>query len=334
MSLRIIDAIVPDGCAEDLALKAEEWSVIDFWREELPGGLDRLKVLVKSDKADSVIAHLEAKSHTTPKFRLVIYEVEATIPAPREEEKEDKKISEEEKPKDPQRIAVAELVQKLTESARIDSTHLITVVLATIVASIGLLRDNVAVIIGAMVIAPLLGPNMALALATTLGDGKLAVKAIRVSVFGALLALIIAVGVGVFADIDPQSPEIMSRTVVSFSDIVLALASGCAGALAFTTGVSASLVGVMVAVALLPPLVVVGFLAGSLEWALAMNAALLFFANIISVNLAAVGTFLYKGIRPRYWWETKRAQKMVRVAVIVWAVLLIALAVVIVLSSR
>jgi uncharacterized hydrophobic protein (TIGR00341 family) len=334
MSLRIIEAVVPDGLVEELARKAEEWSLIDFWREELPGGLDRLKILVKSDKADSVIAHLETKSHTTPKFRLVIYEVEATIPAPRQEEKQGAEPGEEEKPKDPQRIAVAELVQKLTENAHVDSTYLITVLLATIVAAIGLLRDNVAVIIGAMVIAPLLGPNMSLALATTLGDRKVAGKAARVALAGVVLALAISMVIGAMVEIDPGRPEIFSRTVVSLSDVVLALAAGCAGGLSFTTGISASLVGVMVSVALLPPLVVLGFMLGSAEWVLAGNAGLLFAANVICVNIAAVATFLWKGIRPRYWWETRRAQKMVRLAMFVWVVLLLVLIAVIYFSSR
>ena len=129
-----------------------------------------------------------------------------------------------------------------------------TVVLSTLVAAIGLVRGDIAVIIGAMVIAPLLGPNVALALAVTLGDGTLAVRALKTIAAGVATAAVVSVLMGVILPVDPSVPEIASRTDASFSDLALALAAGSAGALAFTTGIPTALIGVMVAVALLPPL--------------------------------------------------------------------------------
>jgi uncharacterized membrane protein len=107
--------------------------------------------------------------------------------------------------------------------------------------------------------------------------------------------------------------------------IAVALASGCAGALAFTTGVSAALVGVMVAVALLPPLVTFGLLLGGGEPELAMGALSLFMVNLICVNLAGVTTFLVQGIHPATWWEKNRAAKATRIAIGLWVALLAAL---------
>jgi uncharacterized hydrophobic protein (TIGR00341 family) len=126
----------------------------------------------------------------------------------------------------------------------------------------------------------------------------------------------------------------MSRTQVVPGEIVVALASGCAGALAFTTGVSAALVGVMVAVALLPPLVAFGLLLGGGEPALAMGALSLFLVNLICVNLAGVTTFLVQGIRPATWWEKDRAVKATRIAIGLWAALLTALIAMIVLFRK
>jgi hypothetical protein len=94
---------------------------------------------------------------------------------------------------------------------------------------------------------------------------------------------------------------------VGLGDIAVALASGCAGALAFTTGVSATLIGVMVAVALLPPLVTFGLLLGGGNLDLATGALSLFLMNLICVNLAGVATFLVQGIRPASWWEKDQA---------------------------
>ncbi len=114
---------------------------------------------------------------------------------------------------------------------------------------------------------------------------------------------------------------------------MLALAAGTAGALAFTTGIHTPLVGVMVAVALLPPLVASGLCVGAGRWTMAGGAFLLFLANLICINLAGVATFLVHGIRPRTWWEADKARKAARVALGVWLVLLAALALAIILAQ-
>jgi uncharacterized hydrophobic protein (TIGR00341 family) len=193
------------------------------------------------------------------------------------------------------------------------------------VAAIGLLRGNVAIIIGAMVLAPLLGPNMGMAFAATLGDPKLAKKSLTTNVSGSALALFIAVCIGWFATVDLNNPEIVSRMDVGYGDIVLASASGAAGALSFTAGVSASLIGVMVAVALLPPLMVFGLLLGDGHFYESINAFLMLATNIVCLNVSAVVMFLFQGIRPNKWWEAERARKQTKIAITVWMVLLILL---------
>jgi uncharacterized hydrophobic protein (TIGR00341 family) len=175
------------------------------------------------------------------------------------------------------------------------------------------------------VIAPLLGPNMALALATTLGDLPLLWRALKTSLAGIGTVMALSVALGVLLQVNPALPEVASRDAVALGDIAVALASGAAGALAFTTGVSATLIGVMVAVALLPPLVTFGLLLGSGQPALAIGALALFLMNLICVNLAGVTTFLVQGIRPAIWWEKDRAVKATRIAIVLWATLLAAL---------
>lgn len=336
MSLRMVEMVVQEAAGADLAALSEELRVLGLWREQLQDQQILLRLLVPSEKAEAVIQELETRFQTSPGFRLVIFEVQATLPRPEVEgpdkDKEDRK-REEAEPKDPLRITCAELVQKLSSGAVVNRVFLVTVVLSTVVATIGLIRDNVAVIIGAMVIAPLLGPNMTLAMATTLGDPKLARSALRVNATGLLLALLLAVLIGVAVPVDPSVREIAVRTEVGLSDVVLALAAGSAGALAFTTGLSAAVVGVMVAVALLPPLATVGLLLGSGHPRLAVGALLLTLTNIVCVNLAGVATFLWQRVNPRHWWEADRAKRMVRVSGAIWLALL-ALLVALILAAR
>ncbi|HWP91914.1 MAG TPA: TIGR00341 family protein [Thermodesulfobacteriota bacterium] len=220
------------------------------------------------------------------------------------------------------------------DTTKLSKVYIILVILSSIVAAVGILRDNVAVIIGAMVIAPLLGPNIALSFATTLGDMDLVQRAMKANLVGLLIAFIFSALIGFIFEINPEVPELSSRTNVGLADVALALASGSTGVLSFTAGVGSAIVGVMVAVALLPPLVSFGMLLGSAHFNLALGAMLLLLVNVICVNLAGVTTFLAQGIRPKTWWEADRAKKATRVAILLWTFLLLVLIVAILLSQK
>ena len=172
------------------------------------------------------------------------------------------------------------------------------------------------------VIAPLLGPNMGMALAATLGDSTLAKRSLKTNLNGIAVAVLIAIALGWFAEVDVANSEITSRLQVSYADFVLALASGAAGALTFTSGAPGSLIGVMVAVALLPPLMVFGLLVGDGQFQTSLNALLLLITNVVCVNIAGVAMFLYQGVRPNKWWEAKQAKKQTGIAIAVWIALL------------
>ena len=106
-----------------------------------------------------------------------------------------------------------------------------------------------------------------------------------------------------------------------------------AGTLAFTQGLSGAVIGVMVAVALVPPLVVCGMLLGEGYVTTAGGAFLLTVANLICINLAGVATFLAQGVRPRSWWEAERAKKATLRAILVWLVLLASLSLILWLNQ-
>ena len=128
-------------------------------------------------------------------------------------------------------------------------------------------------------------------------------------------------------------PRLNVATHLGFSDLILALAAGTAGTLAFTSELPGAVIGVMVAVALMPPLVAFGMLLGAGEAALALGALMLTAANVICVNLAGVATFLVQGVEPRTWWEAEKAKRATRRATALWAFLLALLALILVLTQ-
>jgi uncharacterized hydrophobic protein (TIGR00341 family) len=184
------------------------------------------------------------------------------------------------------------------------------VILSTVVA-FGLESDSVAVVIGAMVIAPLLGPNIAFAFATAIADRALMLSAAKSSILGIALSVAVAAALALLVDPNIASPELLQRSSSGYGGIVLALASGTAAALSVTTGLSATRVGVMLAVALLPPAATLGIMVAAQRLDLASGAAMLLGANVACINIAAQVVFISKGIRPRRWHERKTARRAV-----------------------
>lgn len=341
MSLRLAEIYLPADYDGELTLD-EDHPALGRW-EFLSSDDERLiRVLLETGDTEAFLDGLDQTIGATTDYRMVLTAVEATTPRPEDGEKDDQEpeattqeaeVPDDEADSGSARISREELYQDAKESVSVTSTYYILVILSTIVAAGGMIRDNVAVVIGAMVIAPLIGPSISLSLATTLGDTDLLQRSARVAIGGLLLSLSLSVLAGLIMPFDPSVGEIAIRTEVHLGDVILALAAGVAGALSFTRGVSAALIGVMVAVALLPPTVAVGLLGGAGEWGLSIRAALLLLTNVAAVNLAGILTFIAQGIRPSRWYEAAQARDASRKAIAGWVLALVLLAIAIAIAS-
>jgi uncharacterized hydrophobic protein (TIGR00341 family) len=279
-----------------------------------------IRILVNNENRQSILDALQALLGESSK--IFVLPLEAVLPR-KEPEPSDQKV------KETFTTTREELYSSIVKNAHIDSTYLLLVFLSTIVVAIGLLEDNVAVVIGAMVIAPLLGPNIALALGAALGDIALMWKATKTTITGITLALSLSIILGLIYPLNLDSHELMARTDVGLDSVVLALASGAAAVVSLTTGLESVLVGVMVAVALLPPTATLGLMIGAGQPKLAVGAALLLAVNIVSVNLAAKIVLLVRGVKPRSWLEKQKANQSMVTYMVIWAISLIILLVVI-----
>lgn len=179
--------------------------------------------------------------------------------------------------------------------------------LAAVLASFGLLLNSPAVIIGAMLVAPLMSAIMGLGLGTVEGDANLLRTSAVTSLRGVLLAVAIGLIVGVVMPGARPTPEILSRTQPNLLDLGVALASGAAGAYALCRkSVSAALVGVAIAAALVPPLATVGLGLSFGRWDIAGGASLLFTTNLIAIAAASAVVFLLVGFAPPDRLKTRR----------------------------
>jgi uncharacterized hydrophobic protein (TIGR00341 family) len=315
--MRIVEIVTDARNRETLVAIAEYHQVTDFWWDSEPGnGRRSFRMLVEDDSRQGVVDALQNLLDADEGSRIVILRVDATLPRPQDEED----------PENAQQRAVIatreELYGEIEKGARLDSTFLLLTFLSTLVAAIGLAEDNVAVVVGAMVIAPLLGPNIALAFGTSLGDRSLMWSAFKTDLAGLSLAFGVSLIIGFLWPVDLTSHEIIARTEVGLDGVALALASGAAAVLSLTAGLSSALVGVMVAVALLPPTATAGMLLGSNQVGSAAGAALLLAVNVVCVLLAAKVVFLVKGVKPRTWIERNRARQSMIAYITLWVVLL------------
>ncbi|QKT03366.1 TIGR00341 family protein [Ectothiorhodospiraceae bacterium 2226] len=321
--MKIIEVVADAGHVDTLLGIAQQHEAVDAWAG--PAGEDgrvAVRMLVAPDARQNVIDALQSILGAAD-ARIVILPVEATLPAPKAGEKPA-----------PAGTTREELYSDIERGARLDLNFLLLVFLSTIVASVGLLEDSVAIVVGAMVIAPLLGPNLGLALGTSLGDTQLVVRSLRTNFAGLGLAVGLSVLIGLFWELDYTSAELMARTVVGLDSIILALASGAAAVLSLTTGLSTALVGVMVAVALMPPAATLGMMLGAGRWDFALSAGLLLAVNIVCVNLAAKVVFLFKGVRPRTWLAQRKARQSMLIYGAFWLISLLVLLGAIVLRHR
>ncbi len=319
MALRLIEMVLQEKDGDDVRALLNDCKVLEHRQIRLVNGEILVRILLDAEQSETVMDLLEKRYSNAEGNRVVVLPVEATLPRAQTEPEPEGTPSTEQLPPEenpPERIGREELYEDIKNGARLSHVYMAMVALSTLVAAIGLSHNSVAVIIGAMVIAPLLGPNVALSLGITLGDLALLRQGLLTALAGIAAAFVLSVIIGVLLNVDATLSEMASRTTVGMGDIVVALASGTAGALAFTTGVSATLIGVMVAVALLPPLVTSGLLLGGgypVSWV--VGAFSLFLVNLICVNLAGVTTFLMQGIKPTSWWEKDRAVKATRIAI-------------------
>lgn len=335
MSLRIIEISAPEGASDKIKELAERYEAIDCWQADRKSWLYKKedkritsRILVDVKNQQDMLDALQRAISRNEGWRITLIPVEASLPKPEEPEKNGNgnKL----KIRDILRGSITreELMGDMEKGAKISVDFLLLVILSSIVAGIGLLNNDVAVVIGAMVIAPLLGPNLALAFGAALGDKPLIIKAVKTNAVGLIFTLAITM-LASFLVSDNQvleSTEMMNRTTVGFASIILALASGAAAVLSLTMGVSSALVGVMVAVALMPPAVTLGITLGNGQFNLAYGTALLLATNVVCVNLSAQAIFRIKGIKPRTWFEEKQAKKASRINGIIWLLLLIILA--------
>lgn len=227
-----------------------------------------------------------------------------------------------------------QVVQNISDASSPKFDFFLLVVLSSAIATLGLINDSSAVIIGAMLVAPLMSPIIGFGLATMTGKTLLLRNASASLLGGAILSISIAVIITLGNLYLPFVPsfivdlpkEVLSRTQPTPNDLIIAMAGGIAAAYAMTRPkLSATLPGVAIATALMPPLCTVGIGIALGNWNVAGGALLLFLTNAVTIAFAASMVFFLTGFSPFHGRKEVKIPQSLTAAAILTGILLISL---------
>lgn len=199
-------------------------------------------------------------------------------------------------PSEAERITAYSRVRR---SSRGNADFHVLMALSVLIAAFGLLLDSPAVVIGAMIVAPLMQPVLGVGLGVATANGKLTRIATGSVLRGVVIAVAVACVIGWLVPSAGVTDELNARGQPTLLDLLVALASGAAGAYATARkGAASSAAGVAIAVALVPPLATAGIGISLAEESLAVGAALLFITNITAIGAMSAMMFLWMGFKP------------------------------------
>lgn len=212
-----------------------------------------------------------------------------------------------------------EVYVRIRRSARPDIDFFILIGLSALIAALGLMLNSPAVVIGAMLVAPLMSPLIGAGLAVVMGNTRFLRLSLSAIVRGVLLSIVLSILMGLMQPSSTLTPEILGRTQPTLLDLGVALFAGLAGAYALAhSTAAAALPGVAISAALVPPLSVVGITLAGGHFEEALGSLLLFSTNLVAIVAAAVLVFFVLGFRPTRPQKEQRIVQMrsVRVALV------------------
>lgn len=222
-------------------------------------------------------------------------------------------------------LSQKEIYSKAQEFSGFSRAQWALVGLSSAIAAYGLIINNLIVVIGAMMLAPMLSPFVSGAISLVIGDSKL----MKESLISGLMSFLLAIAISYLAVLPfPVTMNSALQTIVSFGIpvVLLSFLVGAAAAFTFATGFRDQIAGVAVAIALVPPLAAsgIGLKLGDLVYA--MNAASIAAINILAVLISGYVSFKIMGLSPTTYYKEKQAEKLRKVVPIALVVLLIVLA--------
>jgi len=199
--------------------------------------------------------------------------------------------------------------------------------LANLIALFGLLINSIAVIIGAMLISPLMGPMISFGFAFVTGDNAVWQKSLKKLVVSVTITILVAAAATYFSPLNDVTDEILARTKPNLFDLLIAFLAGSAGAAAICTKKNYLTVvpGVAIATAVIPPLSVAGFGLGIGNLYIASGGFFLFFTNFVAIVMTSCLVFFFYGFRPTTTCDIEKGKMKKRITLLLLLLFIISI---------
>ncbi|MCG3253853.1 MAG: TIGR00341 family protein [Candidatus Heimdallarchaeota archaeon] len=323
--MKQIQVTVPAGEGNELVKSLDEVVSPSQITHVKGSDFSLILITVTPNRTGFVMDHLIDLGIGRVKGRISITDVDATIPRIRGR-KQDRSL---------RRISIEELEQNVSSLTKLNFNYISMTILSSILAALGLVGDDNVTLIASMIIAPLMGPFVALAFGAVTSNQKILREGIIAQSVGILITILIGLIIGSFYRFTLNEPSafIIARGEPNIVNLVIAIASGLTAGICFVSGTSLALVGVAAAAALLPVSVNIGIALVLAEWQIALGSSVLFITNVICVILGCMIVFWIRKVEPPQEVKKIKARRTIRNQIIAFVLVLLVVAFPIVQTS-
>ncbi|MHA2331380.1 MAG: TIGR00341 family protein [Candidatus Hodarchaeales archaeon] len=225
-------------------------------------------------------------------------------------------------------VSKEEIFEDMRSRASLDRSFIAYIFLSAVIAAVGVIADNVVILIASMIVAPLMAPMVALSFSILMNNNKIFWSAIKTQAIGLAVSVMIGIMIGVAVSPTSANDAMFRTSTISLFDLIVAVVGGLAAGVATTERKQSEIVGIAVAASLMPPATNVGiqlwmtaFVSSDIHWPIALGSIFLLSTNVIAIHLSCLVVYWFQKIRPRTEWATKLSKGTVRRRIAVMAIL-------------
>lgn len=307
-----IDLFVENKYASEIDKVLEKKEIVGKWKISNDNGYSRYTIVIEDKNIEMIRDYVskllkfdvEIESIKDVKNIMMLESIDGFLPKIKEVEEgvvPTKKISK----KIVDRISTEELYEIITDSNSLNSNFILNVILASIVCSVGIIKEDLGILIVATAITPFLGAIIGYSFGISIGDEIVIKKSLKTIFFGFLISFLIGIVIGILwshlpntYQIDPNKKLFYDMHINQYT-FILALASGASASLAITSGLSTIMASFMVSASLLPNVTISGILLSNGFFKMFLDSFLLLILNLISIIFTSQIIFAIKKIKPK-----------------------------------
>lgn len=308
-----IDLFVENKYADEIDKVLEKKEIIGKWKISNDNGYSRYTIVIEDRNIEMIRDYIskmlkfdiELESIKDVKNIMMLESIDGFLPKIKEVEEGALPTKKSITKKLVDRISTEELYEIITDSNSLNSNFILNVILASIVCSVGIIKEDLGILIVATAIAPFLGAIIGYSFGISIGDEIVIKKSIKTMFFGFLTSFIIGIVIGVLwshlpntYQIDPNKKLFYDMHINQYT-FILALASGASASLAITSGLSTIMASFMVSASLLPNVTISGILLSNGFYKMFLDSFLLLILNLTSIIFTSQIIFAFKKIKPK-----------------------------------